>query len=67
MQSLDRIIDVSVPSADTDPYAVGSSARAIVAQGPVPRKGGGRIANREILDPHAVSNIIREDRFELEA
>ncbi len=70
MQSLDRIIDVFPSHQQTQiRMQLALSLRAIVAQRLVPRKGGGRIANREILiRTPAVSNIIREDRFvELES
>lgn len=70
MQTLDRIIDVFPPHQQAQvKLQVALSLRAIVAQRLVPKKGGGLIANREILiRTPAVSNIIREDRFvELES
>lgn len=65
MQTLDRIIDVFPPHQQTQVrLQLALSLRAIVAQRLVPKKGGGRIANREILiRTPAVSNIIRENRF----
>lgn len=65
MQTLDRIIDAFPPHQQTQVrLQLALSLRAIVAQRLVPKKGGGRIANREILiRTPAVSNIIREDRF----
>ncbi len=70
MQTLDRIIDVFPPHQQMQVrLQMALSLRAVVAQRLLPKKGGGRIANREILiRTPAVSNIIREDRFvELES
>jgi twitching motility protein PilT len=40
------------------------SLKAVIAQRLLPKKGGGRIANREILiRTPAVANIIRENRL----
>lgn len=69
-QTLDRIIDVFPPHQQAQVrLQMALSLRAIVAQRLLPKKGGGRVANREVLiRTPAVSNIIREDRFvELES
>ena len=64
-QSIDRIIDVFPPHQQLQVrMQLSLSMRVVVAQRLVPRKGGGRIANREILvRTPAVSNIIREHRL----
>ncbi len=64
MQTIDRIIDVFPAHQQTQVrYELSLCLRAIIAQRLVPKKGGGLIANREILIKNpAVSNIIREQR-----
>ncbi|MDD5055598.1 MAG: PilT/PilU family type 4a pilus ATPase [Candidatus Peribacteraceae bacterium] len=64
-QTIDRIIDVFPPHQQAQVRSqLSLMLRGIVAQRLMPKKGGGRIANREILvlNP-AVSNIIRENRI----
>jgi twitching motility protein PilT len=65
MQTVDRIIDVFPPHQQTQVrYQLSLSLRAIIAQRLVAKKGGGLIANREILIKNAaVANIIREQRL----
>lgn len=64
-QTIDRIVDV-FPSHQQSQIRMqlSLSLRAIIAQRLLPKKGGGRIANREILiRTPAVANIIRENRL----
>lgn len=65
-QTIDRIVDVFPPHQQAQVrLQLSLSLRAVVAQRLLPRKGGGRIANREILvRTPAVSNIIRENRIQ---
>lgn len=69
-QSIDRIIDV-FPSHQQSQVRMqlSLSLQAVIAQRLLPKKGGGRIANREILvRTPAVANIIRDHRLaELES
>lgn len=64
-QSIDRIVDVFPPHQQAQVrLQLSLSLRAVVAQRLLPRKGGGRVANREILiRTPAVANIIREHRI----
>ncbi len=65
-QTIDRIIDVFPPHQQAQVRSqLSLMLRGIIAQRLLPKKGGGRIANREILvlNP-AVSNIIRENRIQ---
>lgn len=64
-QTIDRIVDVFPPHQQSQVrLQLSLSLRAIVAQRLLPKKGGGRVANREILVRNpAVSNIIRENRL----
>jgi twitching motility protein PilT len=64
-QTIDRIVDVFPPHQQEQVrLQLSLSLRAVVAQRLLPRKGGGRIANREILvRTPAVANIIREHRL----
>jgi twitching motility protein PilT len=64
-QTIDRIIDVFPPYQQTQVRSqLALMLQGIVAQRLVPKKGGGRIANREILvRTSAVGNIIRENRI----
>lgn len=66
MQTIDRIVDVFPPFQQSQVRSqLSLSLRAIVAQRLLPKKGGGRIANREILvRTPAVANIIRENRVQ---
>lgn len=65
-QTIDRIVDVFPPHQQSQVrLQLSLSLRAIVAQRLLPKKDGGRIANREILvRTPAVSNIIRENRVQ---
>lgn len=70
VQSIDRIVDV-FPAHQQNQVRLqlAMSLKAVVAQRLVPKKGGGRLANREILvRTPAVSSIIRDHRLaELES
>jgi twitching motility protein PilT len=64
-QTIDRIVDV-FPSHQQAQVRIqlSLSLKAVIAQRLLPKKGGGRIANREILiRTPAVANIIRENRL----
>ena len=65
VQSVDRIVDVFPPHQQAQVrLQLSLSLKAVIAQRLLPRKGGGRVANREILiTTPAVSNIIREHRL----
>ncbi|MFA5799931.1 MAG: PilT/PilU family type 4a pilus ATPase, partial [Candidatus Peribacteraceae bacterium] len=65
IQSIDRIVDVFPPHQQLQVrMQLSLSLKAVVAQRLLPRKGGGRIASREILvRTPAVANIIREHRL----
>lgn len=65
IQSIDRIVDAFPPHQQTQVRLQLSLAlRAVIGQRLLPRKDGGRIANREILiRTAAVANIIREHRL----
>lgn len=70
IQSIDRIVDVFPSHQQTQVrMQLSLSLRAIIGQRLLPKTGGGRIANREILiRTPAVANIIRESRLaELES
>lgn len=64
-QTIDRIVDVFPPHQQAQVRVqLSLSLKAVVAQRLYPKKGGGRIANREILvKTPAVANIIREHRL----
>lgn len=65
-QTIDRIVDV-FPSHQQSQVRLqlSMSLKAVVAQRLLPKIGGGRIANREILiRTPAVANIIRENRVQ---
>jgi twitching motility protein PilT len=64
-QTIDRIVDVFPPHQQMQVrLQLSLSLKAVVAQRLLPKKGGGRVANREILLQNpAVSNIIRENRL----
>jgi twitching motility protein PilT len=69
-QSIDRIVDVFPPHQQEQVrMQLSLSLKAVIAQRLLPKKGGGLIANREILvKTPAVANIIREQRLtELES
>ncbi len=65
-QSIDRIVDVFPPHQQAQVrLQLSLSLKAVIAQRLLPKKGGGRIANREILiRTPAVANIIRENRVQ---
>ncbi len=65
-QTIDRIVDV-FPSHQQSQVRLqlSLSLKAVVAQRLLPKNGGGRIANREILiRTPAVANIIRDNRVQ---
>ncbi len=64
IQSIDRIVDVCPPNQQQQVRnQLSLSLKLVVAQRLVRRKGGGRVALREILvTTPAVSNIIRDNR-----
>ena len=65
-QTIDRIIDVFPPHQQAQIRSqLSLMLRGIVAQRLIVKKGGGRVASREILMQNpAVSNIIRENRIQ---
>lgn len=65
-QTIDRIVDVFPPHQQAQVrLQLSLSLRAVIAQRLLPKKGGGRVASREILvRTPAVSNIIRENRIQ---
>ncbi len=65
-QTIDRIVDAFPAHQQTQVRSqLAMSLKAVVAQRLLPKKGGGRIANREILiHTSAVANIIRENRVQ---
>lgn len=65
-QSINRIIDVFPPHQQSQiRVQLSLSLQAVVAQRLIAKKGGGRVANREILiRTPAVANIIRDNRLE---
>ncbi len=66
VQTIDRIIDVFPPHQQPQIRAqLSLSLKAVVAQRLLPKKGGGRVANREVLfNTPAVGNIIRDGRLQ---
>jgi twitching motility protein PilT len=65
VQTIDRIVDV-FPSHQQSQVRMqlSLSLKAVIGQRLLPRVGGGRIANREILiKTPAVANIIRDERL----
>ncbi len=66
VQTIDRIIDVFPPHQQAQVRAqLSMSLRAVVAQRLLPKEGGGRVAQREVLvNNPAVGNIIRENRMQ---
>lgn len=65
VQTVDRIIDVFPPHQQQQIRTqLSLSLRAVVAQRLLPKVGGGRVAQREILvNTPAVGNIIRDNRL----
>ena len=66
VQTIDRIIDVFAPHQQAQVRAqLSLSLRAVVAQRLLPKEGGGRTAQREVLiNTPACANIIRENRLQ---
>jgi twitching motility protein PilT len=65
-QAIDRIVDVFPPHQQPQIRTqLAMTLRGIIAQQLVPKKGGGRIAVREILvNNAAVANLIREGKIQ---
>lgn len=65
VQTIDRIVDVFPPHQQAQVrMQLALSLKAVIGQRLLPKKGGGRIANREILvRTPAVANIIRDHRL----
>lgn len=65
VQTVDRIIDVFPPHQQQQIRTqLSMTLRAVIAQRLVPKKGGGRVALREVLiNTPAVANIIRDNRI----
>jgi len=66
VQTVDRIIDVFPPHQQAQVRAqLSMSLRAVVAQRLLPKEGGGRVSQREVLiNTPAVANIIRDNRMQ---
>lgn len=66
VQTIDRIIDVFAPHQQAQVRAqLSLSLRAVVAQRLLPKSGGGRAVQREVLiNTSACGNIIRENRLQ---
>ncbi len=66
VQTIDRIIDVFAPHQQAQVRAqLSLSLRAVVAQRLLPKEGGGRVSQREVLiNVPACSNIIRDNRLQ---
>lgn len=64
-QTVDRIIDIFPPYQQTQVrLQLSLSFRGVISQQLLPKKGGGRVASREILiNTPAVSNLIRENKI----
>jgi twitching motility protein PilT len=64
-QTIDRIIDAFPPNQQSQIRSqLALTLRGIVCQQLLPKKGGGRIAAREILvNTPAVANLIRENKI----
>lgn len=65
-QTIDRIVDVFPSHQQAQVRSqLSMSLKAVVGQRLLPKKGGGRVANREIMiRTSAVANIIRENRLQ---
>ena len=65
LQTVDRIIDVFPPYQQQQIRSqLSLSLKAVIAQRLLPREGGGRIAQREVLiNTPACANIIRDNRL----
>ena len=65
VQTIERIIDVFPPHQQSQVrMQLSMTLAAVIAQRLVPRKGGGRIALREVMfNTPAVANIIRDNRI----
>ncbi len=66
VQAVDRIVDVFPPHQQQQVRTqLSLSMRAVVAQRLLPKEGGGRVAQREILvNTPAVAHIIRDSRLQ---
>lgn len=66
IQTVDRIIDVFPPHQQPQIRSqLSMSLKAVVAQRLLPKEGGGRVAQREVLiNTPAASNIIRDNRIQ---
>lgn len=66
VQTIDRIVDVFPPHQQNQVrMQLSLSLRAVCAQRLVPKAGGGRVAQREILlNTPAVANVIRDNRMQ---
>ena len=66
VQTVDRIIDVFAPHQQAQVRSqLSLSLRAVVAQRLLPKVGGGRVAQREVLvNTPACANIIRDNRLQ---
>ncbi|OGY43334.1 MAG: type IV pili twitching motility protein PilT [Candidatus Buchananbacteria bacterium RIFCSPHIGHO2_02_FULL_38_8] len=64
-QTIDRIIDIFPPHQQQQiRLQVSMTLKGIISQQLIPKKGGGRIATREILiNTPAISNLIRENKI----
>ncbi len=64
-QTVDRIIDIFPPYQQTQVrLQLSLSLRGVISQQLLPKKGGGRVASREIMiNTPAVSNLIRENKI----
>lgn len=66
VQTIDRIVDVFPPHQQAQVRSqLSLSLRAVVAQRLIPKAGGGRISQREVLvNTPACANIIRDNRMQ---
>ncbi len=64
-QTIDRIIDIFPPYQQQQiRLQVSMTLNAVISQNLIPKKGGGRVATREVLlNVPAVSNLIRENKI----
>ena len=64
-QTIDRIIDIFPPHQQQQiRLQVSMTLKAVISQNLLPKKGGGRIATREIMvNTPAISNLIRENKI----
>lgn len=64
-QTIDRIIDIFPPHQQQQiRLQVSMTLKAVISQQLIPKKGGGRIATREVMiNTPAISNLIRENKI----